>query len=149
ADSGGVLPDFDVYGCTPIDPGAVCTKIQTVSGTNAGLTNIPATAFALPGADSYLFFGGQTFSRLDLVTGDVVPQPSGAARTVIQTAVADDQSVFWMDAIVNQDFSTGFSLWSDRFSFSNPNTVVQGQVGSSVVACMTADNAYLYFSSSD
>lgn len=150
ADDGGMLPDFDVYGCSPVGPDAVCAKIQTLTSTNAGFTDVATTAFALTGVESFLFYGGSTgLARLDLVTGEAAPLPNGATRNLIQTAVTDDQNVFWTEAAVNTDLSTTFAIRSALLSFANESVVVDRWTGSPTFASMTADNAYIYFSSSD
>jgi hypothetical protein len=104
-----------------------------------------ATAFALTGRDSYLFFGGTTFSRLDLVSGEVTQLVNDLTRKFYQAAVADAENVFWMESVNKSDFSTSFSIQHALHAFLYDFTVVDGLVGSSVVGAMTADDAYLYF----
>lgn len=153
-------PGLDVFSCTPVGTDAVCKKVQSVEAADAGLSPGVATAFALTTRNSYLFFGqvrrdtdgaadGSTFARLDLGTGDVMPLANGTTRRIFPAAVADTEDVFWMDTALNQDFSTSFQILRSSYAMRTWETVVGGQVGSDVVASMTTDNAYVYFSSSN
>jgi hypothetical protein len=108
----------------------VCQRWVVASGPTVGRVQIASDGAYLVWTD-------------DVVGVSLIPV-SGIANGAVPRTL-----IFWMDAVVNPDFSTRFSILRSSFPLRNWDAVVGGQVGSDVVGCMTADNTYVYFSTSN